>query len=64
LLARGRFLNLQLVQQHLVQKYLANLSIDLPDLAVERRHDAFVLVKHIVGDVRELFLQLLSIEVV
>ncbi len=57
-------LNFQLVQQHLVQEDLANLSIDLPDLFVERRHDAFVFVKHTVGNCGEFCLQFLAIELV
>src|SRR6185369_15886607 len=62
LLARRRLLKLKLVQQHLVQKDLANLAIDLPDLSVQRRHDTLVLVKHRVCDCGELFLQFLPVE--
>src|ERR1051325_7289675 len=57
----SRLLHLELIQQYLVQKDLANLSIDLPDLPVEWRHDSLVLVKHVVGNVRQLLLQLLAV---
>src|SRR6185369_3255282 len=64
LLRFGGFLNFQLVQEHLIEENLPNLSIDLPDLFVEWRHDAFVLVKNVVGNGRQFLLQLPAIQLV
>src|SRR5438876_5655107 len=46
----GLFLNAQFKEQHLIEQYLANLTINLPDLRIERRHDAFMFIKHSIGN--------------
>ena len=47
---RRVFLNLEFIQQHLVQQYLANLSIDFPDLLIQRRHNALMFVENAISD--------------
>jgi hypothetical protein len=44
----------QLVKQNLVENYLSDLAVDLPDVGIQRWHRALVFLKNLFGHIAQL----------